>query len=108
MNQPTPEPEVIEWSYDGKFTISYELSDGTGSAFRVSRGMGKKIAEALRIESAGLNPTAYREVVEALRLIVKDWESDDQAQQGLAGIVGAPPWIAKAKDALHHAEGKER
>lgn|SRR3990167_5406120 len=56
---------------------------------------------------AGLNPAAYQECVEALKLIVKDWEADDQAKQGLAGIIGAPSWIATAKYALQHAEGKE-
>ena len=55
----------------------------------------------------GLNPTAYRECVEALKLIVQDWEDDDQATHGLAGIVGAPSWVAKANDAIAHAEQKK-
>jgi hypothetical protein len=38
--------KVTSIEYDGKFTISYQLSDGRASAFRVDPAMGRLIAAA--------------------------------------------------------------
>ena len=36
--------EVTKINYDGKFTVAYELNDGTSSAFRVVPELGRMIA----------------------------------------------------------------
>ncbi len=39
--------EVVEVTRDSKFQISYKLSDGTASAFRVTEQMADMLIEAL-------------------------------------------------------------
>ena len=46
MTQPTPGPSIQSVKWDGKFTVVYELSDGTSSAFRCVPAMGRLIAAA--------------------------------------------------------------
>lgn len=42
-------PTLVNGSlkFDGKFTVEYELSDGTSSAFRVVTDVGEKIVNAV-------------------------------------------------------------
>ena len=55
MTQPTPGPSIQSVKWDGKFTVVYELSDGTSSAFRCVPAMGRLIAAAPELLEALAN-----------------------------------------------------
>ena len=46
MSQHTPGSSVQSVQFDGKFTVIYDLSDGTSSAFRFDPALGRLIAAA--------------------------------------------------------------
>ena len=56
---------------------------------------------------AGLNPTAYRECVEALKEVLTYWEPACKEDCEKGYHVTEAKAYAKAQQALQHAEGKE-
>ena len=107
MSQHTPEPWVTYQKDEGRsWIIRATGTDDDLIATVESSGGTNPIIDAITVSNAariiacingctGLNPTAYRECVEALKLIISIIPD------------GNSPSHLKAKQAVAHAEGKE-